>query len=51
MTVGAKTLLDAFADLTAPTETKRPTVLTLRPTSCKTKAYDKVAPSRGLVQH
>jgi hypothetical protein len=42
--------LDAFADLTEPTEAKRPAVSTLRPTRCKTKAYDEVAPSRGLVQ-
>jgi hypothetical protein len=25
--------------------------LTLRPTRCRTKAYDEVVPSRGLVQH
>jgi hypothetical protein len=43
--------LDAFADLAAPTEAKRPAVSTLRPTRCKTKAYDEVAPSRALVQH
>jgi hypothetical protein len=43
--------LDAFADLATPTEPKRPTVSTLRPTRCKTKAYDEVALSRGLVQH
>jgi hypothetical protein len=43
--------LDAFADLTEPTEAKRPAVSTLRPTCCKTKAYDEVAPSRILVQH
>jgi hypothetical protein len=42
--------LDAFADLTEPTEAKRSAVSTLRPTCCKTKAYDEVAPSRGLVQ-
>jgi hypothetical protein len=42
--------LDAFADLAAPTEAKRLAVSTLRPTCCKTKAYDEVAPSRGLVQ-
>jgi hypothetical protein len=42
--------LDAFADLTEPTEAKRPAVSTLRPIRCKTKAYDEVAPSRGLVQ-
>jgi hypothetical protein len=43
--------LDAFVDLAAPTEAKRPAVSTLRPTRCKTKAYDEVAPSRVLVQH
>jgi hypothetical protein len=43
--------LDAFADLTEPTEAKRPAVSTLRPTRYKTKAYDEVAPSRVLVQH
>jgi hypothetical protein len=43
--------LDAFADLSEPTEAKRPAVSTLRPTRCKTKALDEVAPSRGLVQH
>jgi hypothetical protein len=42
--------LDAFADLAAPTEAKRLAVSTLRPTRCKTKAYDEVAPSRGLIQ-
>jgi hypothetical protein len=42
--------LDAFADLTKPTEAKRPVVSTLRPIRCKTKAYDEVAPSRSLVQ-
>jgi hypothetical protein len=42
--------LDAFADLTEPMEAKRPAVSTLRPIRCKTKAYDEVAPSRGLVQ-
>jgi hypothetical protein len=42
--------LDAFADLTEPTEAKRPEVSTLRLIRCKTKAYDEVAPSRGLVQ-
>jgi hypothetical protein len=39
--------LDAFADLTEPTEAKRSVVSTLRPTRCKTKAYDEVAPSRA----
>jgi hypothetical protein len=43
--------LDAFADLAAPREAKRPAVSTLRPTRRKTKAYDEVAPSRVLVQH
>jgi hypothetical protein len=43
--------LDAFDDLTEPGEAKRPAVSTLRPTRCKTKAYDEVAPSRGLVEH
>jgi hypothetical protein len=43
--------LDAFADLAAPTEAKQPAVSTLRPTRRKTKAYDEVAPPRGLVQH
>jgi len=43
--------LDAFVDLAAPTEAKRPAVSTLRPTRCKTKAYDEVAPSRALIQH
>jgi hypothetical protein len=42
--------LDAFVDLAAPTEAKRLVVSTLRPTRCKTKAYDEVAPSSGLVQ-
>jgi hypothetical protein len=35
--------LDAFANLAAPTEAKRPAVSTLRPLRCKTKAYDEVA--------
>jgi hypothetical protein len=43
--------LDAFADLAEPTEAKRPAVSTLRPTRCKTKAYDEVAPPRALVRH
>jgi hypothetical protein len=43
--------LDAFADLAAPTEAKRLAVSTLRPTRCKMKAYDEVAPSRVLDQH
>jgi hypothetical protein len=41
--------LDAFADLTEPTEAKWPAFFTLRPTRCKTKAYDEAAPSRVLV--
>ena len=40
--------LDAFANLTAPTETRR---LTLRPTRRRTKTCDEVVSSRGLVQH
>jgi hypothetical protein len=43
--------LVAFANLAAPTEAKRLAVSTLRPTRCKTKAYDEVTPSRVLVQH
>jgi hypothetical protein len=43
--------LDAFANLTAPTEARRLAVSTLRPTRRGTKAYDEVAPSRGIVQH
>jgi hypothetical protein len=43
--------LDAFANLAATTEEKRPAVYTLCPTSCRTKAYDEVAPSCALVQH
>jgi hypothetical protein len=43
--------LDAFANLAAPTEAKRPASSTLRPLRGKMKAYDKVAPSRVLVQH
>jgi hypothetical protein len=43
--------LDAFANLAASTEAKRPVVSTLRPTRYKMKAYDEVAPSRVLVQH
>jgi hypothetical protein len=43
--------LDAFANLTAPTEAKQLAVSTLRPTCRRTKAYDEVAPSRALVQH
>ena len=43
--------LDALANLAARTEAKRLAVSTLRPTRCRTKAYDEVAPSRALVQH
>jgi hypothetical protein len=43
-------LLDAFANLAAPTEAKRSTGSTLRPLHCKTKAYVEVASSRVLVQ-
>jgi hypothetical protein len=43
--------LDAFASLAAPTETRRLADFTLRPTRRRTKAYDEVVPSRGLVQH
>jgi hypothetical protein len=43
--------LDAFASLAAPTETRRPADSTLRHMRRRTKAYDEVAPSRGLVQH
>jgi hypothetical protein len=42
--------LDAFANLAAPTEAKRPTDSTLRPLHCKTKAYNEVALSCALVQ-
>ena len=41
--------LDAFASLAAPMETRRLTGFTLRPTRHRTKAYDEVVPSRGLV--
>jgi hypothetical protein len=43
--------LDAFANLAAPTKTRRRAVSTLRPTSRRTKAYDEVSPPRGLVRH
>jgi hypothetical protein len=43
--------LDAFANLAAPTEAKRLAAYTLRPTYCKTKAYNEVAPSREVVDH
>jgi hypothetical protein len=42
--------LDAFVSLAAPTETRRLADFTLRPTRRRTKAYDEVALSRGLVQ-
>jgi hypothetical protein len=42
--------LDAFVNLTEPTEAKWSAVSTLRPIRCKTKTYDEVAPSHGLVQ-
>jgi hypothetical protein len=42
--------LQAFVDLAAPTEAKRPAESTLRPLHCKTKAYDGVAPSHALTQ-
>jgi hypothetical protein len=42
--------LDAFASLAVPTETRRLAASTLRPIRCKTKAYNEVAPSCGLVQ-
>jgi hypothetical protein len=42
--------LDAFANLAALTETRRLAVSTLHPIRCKTKAYDEVALSRGLIQ-
>jgi hypothetical protein len=35
--------LDAFANLAAPMEVKRPAGSTLRPLHCKTKAYDEIA--------
>ena len=43
--------LDAFANLAAPTETRRLADSTLRPAHRRTKAYGEVAPSCGLVQH
>jgi hypothetical protein len=39
--------LDAFANLTAPTEAKRLAGSTHRPLRCKTKAYDEVAAVLG----
>jgi hypothetical protein len=42
--------LGAFANLAAPTETRRLAASSLRLIRCKTKAYDEVAPSCGLVQ-
>jgi hypothetical protein len=43
--------LDAFARLAAPMETRRLADSTLRLTRRRTKAYDEVIPSRGLVHH
>jgi hypothetical protein len=43
--------LDAFASLAAPTERRRLEDSTLRPMRRRTKAYDEVVPSHGLVQH
>jgi hypothetical protein len=40
----------AFVNLAAPTEAKRPAGSTLRPLHYKTKAYDEVAPSHVLTQ-
>jgi hypothetical protein len=42
--------LQAFVDLAAPTEAKRPAESTLRPLHCRTKVYDEVAPSHALTQ-
>jgi transposase InsO family protein len=42
--------LDAFASLAVLTETRQLAASTLRPIRYKTKAYDEVALSRGLVQ-
>jgi hypothetical protein len=42
--------LQAFVNLVAPTEAKRPAGSTLRPIHYKTKAYDEVAPSHVLTQ-
>jgi hypothetical protein len=43
--------LDAFASLATPAETRQLADSTLRPMRRRTKAYDEVAPSHGLVQH
>ena len=43
--------LDAFASLAAPMERRRLADSTLRPMRRRTKAYDEVVPSHGLVQH
>jgi hypothetical protein len=43
--------LDAFAGLTATTETRQLVDSTLRPTHRKMNAYGEVVPSRDLVQH
>jgi hypothetical protein len=42
--------LQAFVNLTTPTEAKLPAGSTLRPLHYKTKAYDEVAPSHVLTQ-
>jgi hypothetical protein len=42
--------LEAFTNLTAPTEAKRPARPTLRPLHCKTMAYDEAAPYHVLTQ-
>ena len=42
--------LQAFVNLAAPTEAKRPAGSTLRPVLWKTQAYDEVAPSHVLTQ-
>jgi hypothetical protein len=42
--------LQAFVNLAAPTEAKRPAGSTLRPLHYKTKAYKEVAPSHVLTQ-
>jgi hypothetical protein len=44
-------LLNAFANLAAPTERRRLADSTLCPTRRRTKACGEVAPSHGLIQH
>jgi hypothetical protein len=44
-------LLEAFAGLTATTETRQLADSTLRPTHREKKAYGEVVPSHDLVQH